>query len=469
MDRSITKIELVGRTGVLLRFSGERKSLWLTSHPELSRVGLVETPPSLGSPRRAGAALGDALHGARLIGVESEIGGRVATFRFAREAKHHARLALVAELIPRFANLVLVGDENMILWSRREFTGAGRAREIHAGVTYTAPTPPTPRDAAPLEIAPGSSANDDADRRFRARELDEERAQLRTALRRTFVRRREKAAKALRHIERRLEEAKEEPAIRRHGELLAANLGRARRGMTSVLVPDFDGSGEISIPLDPKLDAKANLEAIFRRARRLARAGGDLETQQRIQVSTIEEADAVVAKLESKMSDEELIALASRHLADTERGDVESPVSLAKTGRARGPSLPSGFLPRRYVLPGGWEVWVGRSAAQNDELTHKVAAPRDLWFHARGAQGSHAVLRISSGKGEPEKGVIEAAAAIAAFHSKARTSKLVPVAYTERRFVRKPRGAPPGTASIQRETVIFVQPRVPQERAEDPL
>lgn len=109
---------------------------------------------------------------------------------------------------------------------------------------------------------------------------------------------------------------------------------------------------------------------------------------------------------------------------------------------------------------------MGRNAAQNDELTHRVARPRDLWFHARGAQGSHTVLRISSGKGEPTKSVIAAAAAIAAFHSKARNSKLVPVAYTERRFVRRPRGAPPGTASIQREVVIFVEPGIPDEAPE---
>ncbi|HET9887664.1 MAG TPA: fibronectin-binding domain-containing protein, partial [bacterium] len=95
------------------------------------------------------------------------------------------------------------------------------------------------------------------------------------------------------------------------------------------------------------------------------------------------------------------------------------------------------------------------------------ASPRDIWFHARGAQGSHAVLRISSGKGEPTKAILQAAAAIAAHHSKARNSKLVPVAYTEKRFVRKPRGAPVGTASMQREKVIFVEPKLPPGSAGD--
>ena len=68
------------------------------------------------------------------------------------------------------------------------------------------------------------------------------------------------------------------------------------------------------------------------------------------------------------------------------------------------------------MLPGGWEVWVGRSAKQNDELTHRWAAPRDLWFHARGCEGSHVVLRIGSGKGEPPLHLASTLGAAQVFH-----------------------------------------------------
>ena len=118
------------------------------------------------------------------------------------------------------------------------------------------------------------------------------------------------------------------------------------------------------------------------------------------------------------------------------------------------------------MLSGGWEVRVGRSNSENDELTHRWASQRDLWFHARGAQGSHAVLRVGSGKGEPPREIIEAAAAIAAWFSKARNSSLVPVAYTEKRYVRKPRKAPVGTALMMREKVIMVTPALPEGESE---
>ncbi len=475
--RRVSRVELAGPWGVLLRFTDLATPLYFSAHPELARLGLVERPPGLDPLRRAPDALGEPLRATRLEGIEWEEGGRVARFRFLRDAEHHARLVLVAELIPRFANLVLVGDGEKILWSRREFPGAGRSREIRTGVRYVAPPPAgiPARPAETPEIPPGAGANETADRLFRDRELALGRERLRVEIRRALVRRRGKSAKALQHVERRLAEAAREPELRRRAELLAANRGNLKRGMTAISVPSFEGDGIVEIPLDPKLDGEGNVEELFRRARRLARSAVELESQRRGLEGEIAASDAAIARLGETMSDEELAAFADAELPDRrrslERGGSERrsergtggrpPASTASTERGRPASYPEGFFPRRYVLPGGWVVLVGRNAAQNDVLTHKVAAPRDLWFHARGSQGSHTVLRLASGKGEPPRAVIEAAAAIAAFHSKGRNSKLVPVAYTERRHVRRPRGAPPGTAAIQREKVVFVTPAVP--------
>ena len=117
---------------------------------------------------------------------------------------------------------------------------------------------------------------------------------------------------------------------------------------------------------------------------------------------------------------------------------------------------------RRYRLAGGWEVWVGRNNRENDELTHRAAAPGDLWFHAQGVPGSHVVLR-TGGRPEQVPGrVREQAAALAALHSRARHSSLVPVIWTQRRYVRKPRRSPPGTAVCIREKSLFVAPGIPE-------
>ena len=62
---------------------------------------------------------------------------------------------------------------------------------------------------------------------------------------------------------------------------------------------------------------------------------------------------------------------------------------------------------------------------------------------------------------QPSKQEIEETAAIAAWHSKARNNSLVPVIYTERRYVRKPRKAKAGLVTVEREKSIMVAPGKP--------
>ena len=110
-----------------------------------------------------------------------------------------------------------------------------------------------------------------------------------------------------------------------------------------------------------------------------------------------------------------------------------------------------------YALPGGWQVLVGRTDAANDRLSLRIARPRDRWFHVRGLPGSHVVLRVGE-DAAPERATLELAAAIAAYHSKARGAGTVPVSCTEARHVSKPRGAKPGTVAIRKEHVLKVRP-----------
>ena len=113
-----------------------------------------------------------------------------------------------------------------------------------------------------------------------------------------------------------------------------------------------------------------------------------------------------------------------------------------------------------YELPDGWQVLAGRTDADNDRLSLKVAAPDDLWFHVRGMPGSHVILRARPGQ-RPDRETVRLAAAIAAYHSKARQGGTVPVTCTEARHVSKPRGAKPGTVAIRYERLIKVRPGLP--------
>ena len=104
----------------------------------------------------------------------------------------------------------------------------------------------------------------------------------------------------------------------------------------------------------------------------------------------------------------------------------------------------------------------GQTDAENDHLSLKLARPDDWWFHVRGLAGSHVVLQGPDGE-EADRATREQAAAVAAWHSKARAGGVVPVSCTRARFVTKPRGAPPGTVQIRKETVLKVRPALPQQ------
>jgi predicted ribosome quality control (RQC) complex YloA/Tae2 family protein len=116
-----------------------------------------------------------------------------------------------------------------------------------------------------------------------------------------------------------------------------------------------------------------------------------------------------------------------------------------------------------YQLPDGWLVLAGKSDADNERLSLKEASPNDWWFHVKGRPGSHVVLRVPT-DAEPGKETLKQAAAIAAYHSKARAGGLTAVSCTRAKYVSKPRGAKTGCVAIRHEIILKVRPNLPESR-----
>ena len=107
--------------------------------------------------------------------------------------------------------------------------------------------------------------------------------------------------------------------------------------------------------------------------------------------------------------------------------------------------------PYKTVVVDGHEVLIGRGDVENDELTFEVAAPEDLWLHvAGGIAGSHVVVRNPEKVGELPRPVVERAAELAAWHSKARHAGRVEVHVCRVSDVHKRRGAPAGEVELRR-------------------
>ena len=227
------------------------------------------------------------------------------------------------------------------------------------------------------------------------------------------------------------------------GDLLLARFNEVPSGGDEALLEDFEG-GRVTIALDPKLSVHANAARYYDRAARIRRA------QERL--------PGMIAEARKRQGVlEEVLESARDGSADEDRVRSVLPKQGRRTehgGRSQqAPSLPY----HTFESSGGLEIRVGRGAKHNAELTFKQASPGDVWLHARHAAGAHVILRWDR-TGSPPARDLEEAAVLAALNSKARTSGTVPVDWTLRKYVRKPRGAPPGTVLPDRVKTVFVEP-----------
>ena len=237
----------------------------------------------------------------------------------------------------------------------------------------------------------------------------------------------------------------------RFGRMVMSSLDQLKKGLDRLEISD--GDGIVRIPLSPGLTPVQNAQKYFDKAKK-SRATqeqakerlGDLRTR----ASALK---PLLSELESVHSQEELDGFLQKNVRALEAFGL---------GKKR---LESERLPFRvFLVDGEFEVWAGKSSKDNDQLTLKHSKPEDLWFHVRGAGGSHVVLKVNTGKGEPGKKARVQAAGIAAYFSKQKNARLVPVAMTRRKYVRKPKGAPAGTVMVEREEVIFAEPKLPDQQ-----
>lgn len=109
----------------------------------------------------------------------------------------------------------------------------------------------------------------------------------------------------------------------------------------------------------------------------------------------------------------------------------------------------------------GWEILVGRGAGDNDVLTFEVADRDDLWLHVSGWSGSHVIVRCP-GAVDPPANIVDYAARLAAFHSKARgAGGKVEVHVCRAGDVRKPPRAAPGKVELRRWSAVKVYAKDP--------
>jgi predicted ribosome quality control (RQC) complex YloA/Tae2 family protein len=126
---------------------------------------------------------------------------------------------------------------------------------------------------------------------------------------------------------------------------------------------------------------------------------------------------------------------------------------------ARRKQRPPAVRPLHLLSVDGFDIYIGRSARQNEEVTFRIGRPEDLWVHVRIIHGSHVIVR-SAGREVPET-TLEQAAGLAAYFSQARDEPAVEVDLCRRALVRKVPNGPPGLVTYRAERTLRVAPRKP--------
>lgn len=241
-------------------------------------------------------------------------------------------------------------------------------------------------------------------------------------------------------LEEEIGELEDPDRLQRLGDLILARFSEVPTGRETARLTGFDGE-PVTVELDPSLSPDGNARRHYDRAARVRRA------RERLPGLRAEARGAWEAARQ---------LLERARTGGVDADEVEAALPARRADEGGGDDAP--LLPyRSYRSSGGLEIRVGRGARRNDDLTFRNSNPDDIWLHARHTAGAHVILRWNRDDNPPGRDLHEAGV-LAALHSRARTSGSVPVDWTRRKYVRKPRKAPPGAVVPDRVQTLFVTP-----------
>jgi predicted ribosome quality control (RQC) complex YloA/Tae2 family protein len=433
-------------------------------------------------------SLASVLRGLRLGEIRSRTGDRVLVLDFGTTSRFGVArgVKLVAELIPRFGNVLVLRDGDVIAAAKQFSPAENETRSVGVGGAYRPPPLPDPPRlpkvlADSLAASGGAWASEDAllaaalavpadaplfvyhdgaklvaahvvplmqfaqltqtiaprllplfsEARLTSagRRASDAGERKRTALTSRIEKRLRDTAAEIAQVTARRDDAAGRDALRAAGDALYTYGYDIPPNATHFVTPD---DAALRVELDPDLDAMGNAAAYFARYRKLTGALPHLE--RRLAVLAAKRASLEELAFETARGDATTLAEVATELDRIEgRKGAPPPRAASKAARA----------PLRIDRPSGARIYVGRSPRENLEVTFKIARPDDLWFHARGIPGSHVVLQAPPGEPAPADD-LDCAADYAALNSRARSSPRVEIDFTERKYVRKQRDAAPG-------------------------
>ncbi len=230
-----------------------------------------------------------------------------------------------------------------------------------------------------------------------------------------------------------LKQCADREQLRISAELINANLYRLEKGAAFYDLENYyDENKLIRIKADPSKTPAANAQKYFKDYRKAKTAEAMLTELIEQGQNDLQYLETVADSLDRASTQAEIEEIRNELV-------VSGFMKFKKKNNQKQPKL---LPPMEYMTSDGFRVLVGRNNMQNDKLSLKTASKADMWLHTQKIPGSHVII-VSDNKEISDDAIVEAAE-IAAYHSKAREAKLVPVDYTYVKHLKKPQGAPPG-------------------------
>jgi predicted ribosome quality control (RQC) complex YloA/Tae2 family protein len=355
---------------------------------------------------------------------------------------------LILELIPRYQNMIMVRNGIILDCIRKISFAQNRHRQILPGIKYE--MPPTEFSVEendidyPLSIGENgkiitarSGFNDmnsvmiEFSKLMLRKKLEQRKRNLISSVNKKINQKKKKLEK----LQNELKNSEAEESWKQQAELLKANYSLIKQGLEEIRVTNYfeEEFPEICIKLDTSKSPQQNVEYYFKKYRKAR--DGKVKISEQIEITNNE----------IKVLDNEIAYI---KINDTQT-EIEVTTSSNKSTQTE--------KFRKLKIDENWEIIIGRTSKENDEITTRLAKPHDWWFHTRIFRGTHVLLRNLK-KMELPDNLKMLCCRLAAYYSRAKKSSNVPVDYTQIRYVRKPRGAATGFVVYTNQKTLYVDP-----------
>lgn len=274
-------------------------------------------------------------------------------------------------------------------------------------------------------------------------------------------------------LERQLESTVRADSDRKCGDLILANIHSLPPHSEKLIADDWDSPGvTIEVALNPALSPQQNAERYYERARKRERERQHIADQ--LEVARAQAAGIAAERedLKNIAEEERLERILSHYGKGRGTGRSESGGGGGsrggdggsrgggggsrgggkQTGKSKGPA------PGITLERGGFTIFVGRNARENDELLRRHVRGNDLWIHTRDYAGGYVFIRARAGKSIPLEIMLDAAQLAIRFSKAPDDSSAVDLYYTPVKNLRRAKDGPKGLVLPTAEKNLSVTP-----------